>query len=259
MKKQLRLTSLSILAATLLLGSTATMAHANYKGDLKGERMPEPCPPIKVLKDGFYVGAQVGYDVYGVRDSVGIVGVDEGDGLALNPTLYANGAIGGLFGGYGMYFQNLYYLALEIYGNYSGASTSYNYLGSSPGELNDRLHTKVNARGSYGISVLPGIKLNDSTLAYLRLGYNRANIKGQESSTNFDGVAFSVSNSNWTGGFNYGIGLESVVWDNFSVRGEFNYTSYSSFSDPITETRFSPANGTFMVGLVYHFDQRMWS
>lgn len=257
MKKQLRLTSLSILAATLLLGSTAVSAHANYKGDLKGERMPEPCPPIKVLKDGFYVGAQAGYDVYGIRDTINVVDPIDGDVFTANPTAFANGAIGGLFGGYGMYFQNLYYLGLEIYGNYSGASQSFTSTYVPVGLVGNSIYTKFNARGSYGISVLPGIKLNDSTLAYVRLGYNRVNLKGT-GTLNFDGTIISGSSSNWTGGFNYGIGLESVVWDNFSVRGEFNYTSYSSFTT-VAGNKFSPANGTFMVGLVYHFDQRLWS
>ncbi|MDR3491697.1 MAG: outer membrane beta-barrel protein [Gammaproteobacteria bacterium] len=235
-----------MLTAAALLSSTATLAH-NYKGDYKNE---VPCIQPLMLKDGFYVGAQVGFDSYNIKA--------RHNGTVFNNsfTTAANGWVGGLFAGYGMYFSNYYYLAGEIFGNGSSASRS-NFNTVTNSALYGYFQTNASVNGSWGVSVLPGLKVNDSTLAYIRLGYNQANFSGKSYSTlTTPGVApinnSSSGNSGWEGGFNFGLGMETAIYQNVSVRGEFTHTNYSSFTNNY-RTTFSPADNQYMLGLIYHF------
>jgi opacity protein-like surface antigen len=253
LKSRLSSLSLGLLAASFLMSSVTFAANyksENYKGEYKGEAMPVVAP-CKVLKDGFYVGAQIGYDSYRIRESVGatVPGLTETG----NPVLNATGFAGGLMAGYGQYFSQLYYLGAEIFVNTSGASE--NFTMTSSAAATGSYYSKFSVSGSYGIGLLPGVKLNDSSLLYIRLGWNRANLKGQETLT--AAGAQSDSNSNWESGFNYGLGLESVFYDNFSVRGEYTHTDYSSFTNYLNNTsagtKFTPSDNQFMLGLIYHF------
>lgn len=227
--------SMAILASSALVLSTAAFAAPSYKGEsFKGE---VPCPAPAMLKDGFYVGGQVGYDSYRVRQSV-----DLGAGATANPVVNPTGFVGGLFLGYGQYMNNWFYLAGEIFGNYSGAETSWS------GNIGGTAYSsKFEADNSeYGISLLPGVKLNDTSLGYIRLGWNWARLKASETTTT------STSETNTQSGFNYGLGIETLVYDNWSVRTEYSHTNYNSFSTDFG-TKFSPSDNQFMLGLIYHF------
>ena len=255
MKKQLRL---SLISSPVLLAATTACFAGSYKGEnYKGEAMA-PCPTPLMLKDGFYLGAQVGYDNYRTRNSISAA--TDTETFSANPALSANGWVGGLFGGYGQYFNEMYYLAGELFVNTSGASsastTTHTYVGTN----SDSLYTKTSVGTSWGVSLLPGLKLNDASLLYVRLGYNQADLKGQANAT-FNGVSLgSVSKTTWRGGFNYGLGIESAFYPNWSVRTEFNHTNYGSFSNNVTvaglgtgSANYSPSDNQFMVGLSYHF------
>jgi len=67
MKKQLQLSLISIAVASLALSSASFAANAKgegYKGEnYKGEAMA-PCPQPLTLNGGFYIGADVCYDMY---------------------------------------------------------------------------------------------------------------------------------------------------------------------------------------------------
>lgn len=257
MQNKPRLTSLSlaVVATTLLLGSTSALA-ANYKDEYKDVPV---CPACVELHDGFYVGAQVGYDSYRVRVNSTLTDPAIPATITANPVYSVNGWVGGLFAGYGMYFNNLYYLAAEIFGNGSGASQSET-ITATTALGTDTFNGKFSVSGSYGISLLPGIKLNNATLLYIRLGWNRANLKGQGTFTSTaGGGSVSGSNSSWQSGFNYGIGMESLVYQNFSLRAEYTHTNYGSFSSSATNAfgtqsvTFKPSDNQFMLGLIYHF------
>lgn len=247
-------TSVKLLAASLILASTTGLAFAkNYKGEAnyKGE-MAVPCPAPVTLKDGFYLGGQVGYDSYRVRHNVDVTAPAV---LTANPVLNATGWVGGLFLGYGQYFNDLYYLAGELFGNYSGADTSYSI--NTPAV---NYTAKYEARGTWGLAVLPGIKLNDTSLAYVRLGYNWTSLKGKASAVNVDTAGtVSASNTKTRSGFNWGFGLETLVYENWSVRTEYNHTYLNSHSNSFGNavatgtSKFSPSDNQVMVGLLYHF------
>lgn len=255
MKKIYRL---SLLAASLLVASTTTFAAANYKGDAvtyKDYKDQAPCPQPLMLRDGFYVGGQLGYDSYRMRVNTNVTTPD-GSTFSSNPVYNATGWVGGLFLGYGQYFNNMGYLGLEVFGNDSGASASQTstFNPSTGGSLS--LYTSTNVNGSYGISLLPGLKLNDATLGYIRLGWERARIKVNGTATETippTTTSVSGSNNNWSSGFQYGLGLETAFYDQWSVRTEFTHTNYSSFSNSGAGTSVNPSDNQFMLGLIYHF------
>ncbi len=237
MKKVLQL---SAIALGVLVASTA-FAAGGYKGEgatYKGE-MPAPCPVEKGLMGGFYLGGQVGYDMYRVKASLNSFGTTN------SPNFNAQGFVGGLFAGYGQYF-NTGYLGAEVFGNYSNANESY-----SLGDPSLAYTSKFNASGAYGVAFLPGLKLNNSTLGYVRLGYGRSRVKGQDTISQTGVGSDSTSKSSWVSGFQYGLGLETLLVDNWSVRTEYSRTDYGSISN--TASSYKPSNNQFMVGLLYHF------
>lgn len=283
-KPQISLLKVSLAVASMLLVSTATFAHKGYKENYKGE---VPCPVELVLKDGLYVGLQAGYDSYrNAYDTEEFLFDQEIDAttalptplfaLSADPVFNSTGAVGGGFIGFGKYFDNFYglYLALEIFGNWSGAQSDMEVFAAAPGLAAanpagvgvlplDVLQTSVEVNSNYGISVLPGIKLNNATLFYVRLGYNWANIETNESlgvnmaaapsATTLAGTTISASQSNTIGGFNYGVGIESTFYDNWSVRAEYAHTDFNNLTSDFG-SEFISADNQFMLGLIYHIN-----
>ena len=238
--------SLKVLTASLLFASTFSLAFAApVKDEPKDKSVPAatPCPTPAVLTDGFYVGFQGGYDSYKIRENL------------ILPTSYATtgntlvdgpGWVGGLFFGYGRYIKTHFYLGAEINVNDSGVNA--NFLQTS-----NAGYYKFNliARGSYGISLLPGVKLTDNTLGYLRVGYSWVNLRTQESTA--DGATLNAINKSHTSqGLSYGLGLETLVYPNWALRAEYTHFNYSSFSSGMGTT-FHPSDNQYMLGILYHF------
>ena len=250
MKKAFHLSAISvgILASSLLLTSTA-FAH-NYKGEgnYKGEAVAAPCPVMEKLQSGFYVGGQVGYDSYRVRQNettaTGIAGVGT---VTLSRLVNPTGFVGGLFAGYGQYFNDYYYLGGELLGNYSNAQSSTSTSSSAAGTLYSQT---MNVYGSWGLSLLPGLKVNDTSLLYARLGYRWDRMKVNE----FDPAlsAGNVNTTKWSNGFNLGLGIETLITCDWSVRTEYNHTWNNSFHTTLTGANIQPAYNQVMLGLVYH-------
>ena len=253
-KQRLSAISLSILAASLLV-STSGYA-ANYKGEGGFKEMAQPQQQTMMasasngLKDGFYVGAQIGHDNYRAHQTSSEVLAD-GSTVVGSHTPDASGLAGGLFAGYGKYFD-AFYLGGELFVNTTGADQTDSVTITSAGSTVS-YSSKATVGTSWGISILPGLKVNDSTLAYVRLGYNQAHLKGQETAVDAAAVSAYSSKNDWQGGFNYGLGIETAICNNLSVRGDYSHTSYNSFSNSTTGTKFSFADNQFMLGLSYHF------
>ena len=231
-----------VAASVIMLASTAALAGgANFK-DYKDQM---PCPAVPALMDGFYLGAQAGYQMADMGENISIA-----NGAAnANPSVSVNGWLGGLFLGYGMTWNNWYYLGGEIFGNYANSSqgwdTTLNVSGANYG-------SNAEMNSSYGLAVLPGLRLTDSTLTYIRLGYTWANFKYNESST----AVGSASNSSTEGGFTYGVGMETLITGNWSLRGEYTYTNYNNFSTSMaagSSSSINPSAGQYSLGVIYHF------
>lgn len=198
------------------------------------------CPIPPMLQDGFYAGIQGGYDSYRDRQNINSPGAS---GIIGTTALSATGVEGGLFVGYGATLTNWFYLGGEIFANTSNAGINYS--------TSDALGTytaRFKAHDTWGIALLPGANINNTSLAYLRFGWNWANLKSNESVTGSP----STSKSNTSNGFNAGLGLESLLKGNFSLRTEFSHTWYNSFNTGYGSS-INPSDNQFNLGLIYHF------
>lgn len=234
-----------LLCLSMACFAEATQAKKQFKGTYKDA----PCPPVLTLKDGLYFGAAAGYDSYRIADELDVA--INPRGLSLDPRLDVSGAVGGAFIGLGHYFQSFYntYFALELFGNGSAAKSDYE-LFFLPSQF---FETNIQVKSNYGIGLLPGIKLNNATLFYLRVGYNWTNIDVKERVV-INGVRVAYSKEAVTSsGLNYGLGVEAAFYQNWSIRTEYTHTDYSGFDTSI-ETDIAPADNQFMLGLIYHFD-----
>lgn len=233
--------SKKILVGTMVFLSAASIASAAKYKEYKGYKGVAPCP---TLRDGFYIGLQAGYDSYNVkeRDNLGVATAR----TILGPT----GWVGGAFAGYGMNFD-LFYLGGEIFINDSAAQGSNNFNNTVSGVSGSQ---KFTVNTSYGLAFLPGIKLTSATLSYIRLGYNWANLKVTEAITGTTDN-FSASATNTSHGFVFGLGIETLVpeiSDHVSIRGEYSYTYYSSFTPSGGQIKFTPSDSQFMFSVIYH-------
>ncbi len=234
----------TLTASALLLAFTSSTAFAaqtpGYKGDYKNEA---PCPIPPTLQDGFYLGGLAGYDSYRIRESISNIGEYS---IATSTT----GWMGGLFGGYGKYYGN-YYMGGELLADYSGGNQ---VIFSMVDDDGDTATQKFKTKGTLGLSFLPGLKLNDTSLGYLRLGYIwtqfESRIQGNDS-----GAVFSNRKNSTKGGVDLGIGIETLAYRNWSIRTEFNHVWYNSFKYTAApaSARFYPSNNQFTLGAIYHF------
>lgn len=229
----------TLLATTFYaLSSFPVYAHYDYKCETG-------CCPVasnlsrKLLLDGFYVGGQLGYDTYWVRENISTPATSD---LVGNPKINAPSWVEGALLGYGRYLYGPYYIGGEVFINYSEANESY-FLEDNVAHYS----SKISARASYGIALLPGIGVTDYLLVYIRLGYNWGSFLANESVG-----PLSIAKKNTVSGPNYGLGMEVLLIDNWSVRAEYTHTNYSSFSTEFG-TNFDPSNNQVMVAIIYHF------
>lgn len=128
-----------------------------------------------------------------------------------------------LFVGYGGVVSQSFYLAGELTGTFATANISDNA----------DLKTTYGA----GLSVLPGVMVNDNTLVYGRLGVVRSHFNEDKDR---DGATF-------------GVGLQTSLTQNIDVRGEYNYVAYKAINvvTPVTTVSVAPRSDQFTLGLVY--------
>lgn len=251
--------STKLLALSLLTASTVSFAHGhnNFKGETNFKDAV-PCPVPATLMGGFYVGAQAGYDSYRVRESFSNSFVTGSDVTASTvsasgTTVHnATGWLGGLFLGYGEYFSNSYYLGGEIFGNLSNADAARHYTATETlGGESVSSYGNVEVKGNYGLSIIPGYKINDTTLGYVRLGWNWARVKGNKTDASVEnGTAYSYTSGSTrtNNGFAWGLGMETKLVDNWSLRTEYNHTYFNNGSN-----NFDASDNQYSVGILYHF------
>lgn len=115
------------------------------------------------------------------------------------------------------------YLAGEIFGS------------PKPATLHNNKGDTLGLKPSYtvGISFIPGLCLDDTILAYVRLGMVN---------TKFDTLNLSRT------GAQVGIGVLTNIATHWDLRGEYDYTSYRSISGV-----GSPKADEYLLGLLYRF------
>lgn len=222
--------------------------HTDYKTLYSLAPCPYPCFCPKILESGLYVGAGLGYDSYRIRETTGFVATD-GDIFTLNQLINPIGRNGSVFAGYGQYYD-WFYIAGEIFAKGSTAAAN-----DTIAMVDLTYNTRVNVRYTYGIAILPGVRLSNASLLYVRLGAMRTMMKIQEYGSGvFEPDAlFTSPRLPWLNGISLGIGLETAIYKSFSVRAEYNHTSYASFTS-LLSSKFSPSNNEASLSLLYHFD-----
>lgn len=253
-KETINMKKFSVALLTTFILSSMTITYAasgSNQGNYKGE---VPCPPQLILKDGLYFGVQAGYDAYRIVNDADFLDTDVSLVFGFDPVLSVNGPVGGAFLGFGHYFSSFYntYLGFEIFGNGSGAGTDaqiLDYVVSGPAFI--KYSTDLQVKSNYGLSLLPGIKLNNATLFYVRLGYNWTNIDVNDYILLNQGLVANSIYDVTSSGFNYGLGVETAVVPNVSIRAEYTHTDYSSFTTYLG-TKISPQDNQYMLGLILH-------
>jgi opacity protein-like surface antigen len=202
------------------------------------------CPPPPTLMHGAYIGAQIGYGTYRVRNNIfSPAGTTLGSNLVAADTGWA----GGVLMGYGAMMNRWFYMGAEIFIDANNFDQSFIFENPESG-VNYTI--KTGSGPTYGIALLPGIRLTESTLTFVRLGWNRLVIHTHEQ---FTGAPLNTT-SKIVSGFAFGVGLETLITTNYSLRGEFDHMYFSSYNTTsFYNTGVSPAANQYMLSVIYHF------
>jgi outer membrane immunogenic protein len=248
----------------LLLSSVALAAISGtaFAADLPSRRAPPVYAPpaIPVFSwTGFYIGGQVGYrfgsDRAVVTDVLGTTG------YGTKP----NGIVGGAHVGYNFSTQSLF-------GNAFGTGTVIGI----EGDVDGSDYRRVNNTGAFGapLTVTENIRSNLTGSVRGRLGFtfDRALFYAT------GGVAFAQYNTNYgtgaaaavTGnldslsksrvGWTAGAGVEYAITNNWSLRLEYRYSDYGTFTDfaPVTlggtTVSHRETDNKVQAGFSYKFD-----
>lgn len=202
----------AIIASAVLAASTG-LALANG-----GTYQPAPS-----CVHSAYVGVAVSRDFFSVDN-----GNNDGFGSL---DLGNDGFDGELNAGLGWVFQDHYYLGAEVFGDVTNTKISV---------ADESVKNKYN----YGIDLVPGVKISDSTMLYGKVGYVRGKFTAD---ANVEGYNFSDSTNR--NGLQLGLGMETMITNNVSAKLEYDYNYFSKFSD--TDTR--PVVDQVKLGVAYHF------
>jgi len=199
----------------------------------------------------FYAGLQAGYQgssleqTYKYR-SGDYFYKDQVDGYAID------GIAGGLFAGVKFEIGENAFIGLEANVGTGNAENSQKWRDTDL----DGGEYKFEAKTSYGIAALAGLKITPSTSLYGRLGYQRTKYEHSLRVFTPDDGPYSFSESDTYGGFRVGIGMETALTEHLAVRVDWSQTHYSSKSIRLTEqdvVDFEPVETLFQVGVSYNF------
>lgn len=134
-----------------------------------------------------------------------------------------HGFEGTLSAGYAAMLNPDWYLAGEVF---VGDSANIDNFRDASG---DGVRTSWN----YGLSLIPGYMITNHVLGYVRVGAQRAR--------------FSTEGTSKTG-WHTGVGLQTNLYSNWDLRGEYVFSKYASISG-----LGKPRSNQFNLGLVYKF------
>jgi len=141
---------------------------------------------------------------------------------------------GGAFIGFG-WVNNQLYGGFEAEVGYDGADWSESFDGTT---------IDLEARLAFGLSGRVGGVIADKYLIYGRVGWVRTNFKLSASDL--------VSGDEYFDGIRFGGGVETILWDNFSVRAEYTYTIYEDALD-IPGMDLDVDQHLVRIGVAYYF------
>lgn len=199
----------------------------------------QPAPTVNFTFGGFYAGAQAGFGSL-ISQNAGARNL----GKTLDAQRAGTGASGGLFGGYGLMFDQIY-LGAEAEAEIGNQDWNI--------ERNDNGRIYSVAKDySYGASLLAGYVFDSNTLAYGRLGY--ANTQFRNKYHDETGVYYVKSNKT-EGGLRIGGGVALPVEDNIFLRLDYTWTRYGTYTvNYVTgKDTFRNSENLFRVGLGWTF------
>ena len=151
------------------------------------------------------------------------------------------GVNGSIFGGYAWTFSNKLFLAGEIFGTLTNVpvdavGNSNTDTDPSLNQATDTTDVSMRLKGTYGVRLLPGYQVTQSTVVYGLVGYSRADIDSSATHTlsvtpaGGDTTSFESSNSdsNWFNGLQLGVGSMVKVAEHVALRGDIIWTGYQS-------------------------------
>lgn len=199
---------------------------------------PAPQPVHSDNFNGFYAGIQGGYESFNIDSTLTGAGALAGD--SANAIFGGDGGTGGIFAGYGERINRDYYLGAELEADIGGASSNNSFkVGATTAEA-DAKH-----KYDLGASLRAGVFPTNDTLLYGRIG---------AVSSKFD--SNGTENPTMTG-LRLGLGSETAISPNMTVRADWVYTTYQSKSWSLDNTgdtlSVSPTSNTFRIGVAYSF------
>lgn len=201
---------LAIAIAVFATTSSLVLASSppRYRPDIY--RGVDPCPVVSPCCPTLSIcGAYVGLSG-GLRNNY------TGD-----PT-YFRGFEGTLSLGYGALMASTFYLGGEVFVQDTANVSNQTLFGDS-----------ARSTWGYGVSVLPGVLVNDLVLGYLRIGAVR--------------TRFNDAGVNKTGG-QVGLGLQASLCGNWDLRAEYDWSVYQSIAG-----QGNPKSDEVTLGIVYKF------
>lgn len=203
----------AIIASAVLAASTG-LAFANG-----GTYQPAPS-----CVHSCYVGVAVSRDFFEINTNAGRLN---------NVDLGNDGWNGELNVGFGWVMQDHYYIGAEVFGDVTSAKIN---LGGF----------SVKNKYDYGIDLVPGVKISDSTMLYGKVGYVRGHFSNVPVGLVGARVVTGSINRN---GLQLGLGLETMVTNNVSAKIEYDYNRFSKFKN----TNVRPTVDQVKFGVAYHF------
>ena len=185
------------------------------------------------MGSGFYAGVGVG--VQDVFSELSLTDYDE-NGVDVARMEQGNtGFMGSLSLGYNFLFNQQVMLGLQFDGQISGVKTEHQATTTFLEEYNQSSITTKSKHG-FGVNVRPGMLFNDNASGFLILGYRyiKVNHDFYENGTDIPLLSFAQNQNNH--GFEYGLGTEISLTEQFGLRLEVTQTQFQ------TNTIFSLAN-----------------
>ena len=101
----------------------------------------------------------------------------------------------------------------------------------------------MSIKNSWSLSLAPGLKLNDSSMAYVKVAYESGKFK-------FKGSSYSIEET--LSGFGYGVGLRTEINKTTFLVTEIKHVNYKKFTYK-NVADFTPSTTLGSVGLVFKF------
>ncbi len=156
--------------------------------------------------NGFYVAGEIG--------AAGLVDKESHSASPESHQLGALGIIGGGYIGYDYFINNKYDLALEFFADATGLNAAIAHEPST---------YQRNQSYDIGVRALPGYAFTPSTSGHVILGYTNAAFNISD-----NGDYGYINTSYNVNGFQTGLGLTTLLKDNFSLRLDAIYDIYAS-------------------------------